>query len=220
MSKTKILYKEEQKYFFDKCQGCHSLKYIRYIDLANGIGLKKTTEQSLNSIIKDTLMHSNENINENNTIESAINKENGIKWFGKVIPDLSLISRYRGEDWLYTYMQSFYKDDSRPWGVNNLLFPDVGMPHILLNLQGIQILKEDAKNNTINDLLELIENGALSKEEYNNLIKDLVTFLSYVGEPIQTERKNIGYLVLIFSCILTILVYLLKREYWKDIKNK
>jgi len=208
------------KVFFDKCQGCHGLKYIRYIDLANGIGLKETKDKSLIQIIKETLIHSNDSINENNIIESSINKENGMKWFGKVIPDLSLISRYRGDDWIYTYMQSFYKDTSRPWGVNNLIFPDVGMPHILLNLQGLQVLKQDnIKNNVPNELLELIEKGDLSQEEYNNLIKDLVTFLSYVGEPIQSERKTIGYWVLGFLSILTILVFLLKREYWRDINK-
>lgn len=207
------------KIFFDYCQGCHSLKYTRYSDLAKGIGLIETKEKSLDIVIKETLMHSSNKISENSSILSSISKENGVKWFGKVPPDLSLIARYRGIDWLYTYMRSFYKDMSRPWGVNNLVFPDVGMPHILLNLQGLQSLKEgNHHDQAVDKMLDLIENGELSKNEYNNLVKDLVTFLSYVGEPIQLERSNLGYKVLIYLVFLMLCLFVLKREYWKDVK--
>ncbi len=205
--------------FFSYCQGCHSIKYMRYSDLATGIGLKSIRNKSIEMVIKETLMHSVDDINENSVILSSMDKESGVKWFGKVPPDLSLISRYRGVDWLYTYMRSFYKDDSRPWGVNNLLFPDVGMPHILLKYQGVQILKDNIGNfNTTDDLLELVENGEFSINEYNKLVKDLVTFLSYVGEPIQTERKDLVDNVLIFLLVFCICMFLLKKEYWKDIK--
>lgn len=207
------------KIFFNYCQGCHGLKYMRYITLADEIGLTKTNDKSIEIVIQETLMHATKNINENNLVTGSISKDNGIKWFGKTPPDLSLISRYRGNDWLYTYFQTFYKDTSRPFGVNNLLFPDVGMPHILIKLQGVQILKEHVSHtNNPDNMLDLIENGDLSKNEYNNLIKDLVTFLSYVGEPVQVERKNLGYYVLGFLVLLIIVTFLLKREYWKDIK--
>lgn len=210
--------KKGAKIYLDQCQGCHSLKYMRYIDLAKGINLTSTKEDTIITLIQKTLMHSNTQINENNYIYSSISKENGIRWFGKTPPDLSLISRYRGNDWIYTYMKSFYKDSSRPLGVNNLVYPDVGMPHVLLKFQGIQILKENHNSSKADDLLELIENGELSKEEYNKMLKDLTTFLAYVGEPIQTERKNIGYFVISFFVILTILMYLLKKSYWENIK--
>lgn len=207
------------KIFFNYCQGCHGLKYMRYTNLAEGIGLTKTNDKSLEIVIQETLMHSTKNINENNPITGSISKENGIKWFGKIPPDLSLISRYRGNDWLYTYFQTFYKDPSRPWGVNNLLFPDVGMPHVFIKLQGVQILKEHVNHtNNPDNMLELIENGDLSKNEYNNLIKDLVTFLSYVGEPVQVERKSLSLYVLGFLALLILATFLLKKEYWKDIK--
>lgn len=206
------------KVFFDYCQGCHSLKHIRYLDLAKGIGLTETKEKSLDVVIRETLMHFSNKLTENNTVASSLSKENGVKWFGKVPPDLSLISRYRSADWLYTYMKSFYKDTSRPFGVNNLVFSDVGMPHVLLRLQGIQILKEVHMNNSLDDMLELIENGELSKNEYNNLVKDLVVFLSYVGEPIQVERMDLGVKVLIYLAVLVLLLYFLKKEYWKDVK--
>jgi len=207
------------KIFFNYCQGCHSLKYMRYNDLADGIGLTETKDKSMTTVIREILMHSTNNINETSTVSGSISKEYGVKWFGKVPPDLSLTSRYRGTDWIYTYMKSFYRDTSRPWGVNNLLFPDVGMPHILIKLQGLQILKENMTDVTNpEDMLDIIENGDLSKNDYNKLIKDLTTFLSYVGEPIQVERINLGYKVLIFLIILTICLFYLKKEYWKDIK--
>ncbi|HIH2762538.1 MAG TPA: cytochrome c1 [Candidatus Azoamicus sp. MARI] len=205
------------KVFFDYCQGCHSLKYIRYSDLVKGLSLSETKEKSLDVVIKETLMHSSNKISENSPVLSSISN-NAAKWFGKMPPDLSLIARYRGVDWLYTYMRSFYKDPSRPWGVNNLVFPDVGMPHVLLNLQGLQVLKEGHHAQNIDKMLDLIENGELSKNEYNALVKDLVTFLSYVGEPIQVERSNLGYKVLIYLLVLIIVLFFLKKEYWKDVK--
>lgn len=206
------------KIFFDYCQGCHSLKYMRYLDLAKGIGLTETKEKSFDVIIREALMHSSNKISENSIILSSMSKENGAKWFGKMPPDLSLIARYRGNDWIYTYMRAFYKDPSRPWGVNNLVFPDVGMPHILLSLQGLQALKEGHHDNSIDKMLDLIENGELSKNEYNNLVTDLVAFLSYVGEPIQVERFNLGIKVLIYLIVLIGISFFLKREFWKDIK--
>lgn len=207
------------KIYFEQCQGCHSIKYMRYSSLAEGIGFIPDKNNSIEKMIKELFMHSVNGINENGPILSSISKENGVKWFGKNPPDLSLISRYRGIDWLYTYMKSFYKDQTRPWGVNNLLFPDVGMPHILVKYQGVQILKDHSgKIKDIDEILELAENGELSKNEYNVMIKDLVTFLSYVGEPIQTERYDLGIKVLIFLIILSVLLFFLKKEYWKDIK--
>ncbi|HFL8824212.1 MAG TPA: cytochrome c1 [Candidatus Azoamicus sp. OHIO1] len=212
--------KRGAKIFFDQCQGCHSLKYMRYIDLAKGINITETKDKSLIKIIQETLMHSNDQINENSQILGSIYKENGIKWFGKNPPDLSLIARYRGSNWIYSYMKSFYKDPSRPLGVNNLVYPDVGMPHVLLKLQGTQVLKNIHTKTTSNleELLELTENGELSKEAYDKLVKDLVNFLTYVSEPIKVERTKLGYYVIIFLVILTILMYFLKREYWKEIK--
>lgn len=206
------------KIFFDQCQGCHGLKYMRYSDLAIGLKLNEQKDKSLEQLIKEKFMHSVDAINENSPILSPMYKETAVKWFGKIPPDLSLVTRYRGTDWLFTYMKSFYKDPTRPFGVNNLLFPDVGMPHILLKFQGVQILKKDNHGNKLEDMLELIENGELSEDEYNNMITDLVSFLSYVGEPIQVERKNTGTLVIIFLIILTILLYMLKKEFWSDIK--
>lgn len=205
--------------FFDKCQGCHGIRYMRYIDLALGLKINENKDKNLGQEIRKKLMHSVQGINENNPIISYINKEDAIKWFGKVPPDLSLVSRYRGIDWLYTYMKSFYKDQTKPMGINNLLFPDVGMPHVLNSLQGIQIYKNNTNihENTIENMLELIEDGELSKKEYDALVTDLVAFLSYIGEPVHADRNKIGTNVMIFMFILVMVLYNLKTEYWKDI---
>lgn len=206
------------KVFFDKCIGCHSLKYIRYIDLAKGIGFNEKNGKSIDDLIKENLI-SDKNININDPVIGYMYKNDAIKWFGKNPPDLSLVSRYRTDNWIYTYMKSFYEDEKQTFGVNNLIFPDVGMPHVLLNLQGKQIIKKNKDETNLKDILEIIEKGDLSKNEYDKLIKDLVCFLSYVAEPSKLEREKLGYFVLAFLFVITFLLYMLKREYWKDIKK-
>lgn len=211
--------KRGARIFFDYCQGCHGLKYMRYNNLADGIQLINKSDKKNSMLITEYFMHSTNIISENSPILTSLSIENGVKWFGKNPPDLSLLSRYRGNNWIYSYMKGFYKDESRPWGVNNLIFPDVGMPHILLKLQGLQILKDNFEKHTdIEKMLELIENGDISKEKYDFLIKDLVTFLSYVGEPIQIERKNLGFWVVLYCIFLSIILYFTKKAFWKDIK--
>ncbi len=208
--------KRGSKVFFEYCQGCHSLKYMRYSDLSDGID-----RLSNNYFKKDYtafFLHDTDAVNANSPILSSMNNVNGSKWFGKTPPDLSLVARYRGADWLYTYMKSFYKDDARPWGVNNLVFPDVGMPHVLARFQGIQVLKEQVNHtNDPSKSLELLEYGSLSKSRYDLLVKDLVTFLSYVSEPSKVDRMNLGYFVLIYLGLLAVCLFFLKQSYWEEI---
>jgi ubiquinol-cytochrome c reductase cytochrome c1 subunit len=149
------------------------------------------------------------------TILTALSKDDGEKWFGKSPPDLSLVARCRGVDWLYTYLRTFYKDDSKLWGVNNITFPDVAMPHVLLNYQGLKSLSKDDANH-IN--LKLIQQGSLNEKEFDLMILDLVNFLSYVGEPHQQERRRLGVFVILFLSVFLVITYLMKREYWKDVK--
>lgn len=211
--------KRGARVYFDYCQGCHSLKYMRYTDLANGIRITSKDDKSISELIREYFLHSTNAFNEYSPILSSITKENGVKWFGKVPPDLSLVARYRSPSWIYTYMQAFYKDDSRPWGVNNVVFPDVGMPHALLKLQGVQILRENINDvEDATDALRLIENGDFSSEQYYFLVRDLVTFLSYIAEPTQVERQNLGFFVILYFIGLSIILYLLKKVYWVNIK--
>ncbi|MCV6606101.1 MAG: ubiquinol-cytochrome c reductase, partial [Porticoccaceae bacterium] len=155
-------------------------------------------------------------------------------WFGATPPDLTLVARARNPEWLYTYLRHFYKDDSRPLGVNNKVFKDVGMPHVLLELQGLQecapgpSLDEHGNPKTdplTGDLVlddpcgdyKIVEQGTMSSAEYDQAMYDLVNFLEYVAEPIAEERQNIGVYVLLFLSLLFIWVWLLNKEYWKDI---
>jgi ubiquinol-cytochrome c reductase cytochrome c1 subunit len=201
------------KIYMTTCATCHSLKYVRYKEMAKQIEMVDSSGDILVDVVKDGLMYSGAKITDN--IISSLSTDDGEKWFGKSPPDLSLVARCRGVDWLFSYLRTFYKDDSKLWGVNNVVFPDVAMPHVLLNYQGLKGLSGDDSHH-IN--LKLIEQGSLNEKQYDLMVLDLVNFLSYVGEPHQLERKRIGRYVLVFLFILLVLVYLMKREYWKDIK--
>jgi ubiquinol-cytochrome c reductase cytochrome c1 subunit len=202
------------KYFVNYCLSCHSAKYQRYNRMAKDIGL---TEDE----VKENLMFATDKIGDGMTI--AMPTEKSGKWFGNPPPDLSVITRSRGVDWIYTYLLSFYLDDSRPFGVNNIVFPDVGMPHVLWELQGMQKAvyrteKDSAGNDAeVFDHFEQVTPGALSSEEYEEVARDLTAFLSYVGEPVQLERKRLGVYVLLFIAVFFVFAYLLKKEYWKDV---
>jgi ubiquinol-cytochrome c reductase cytochrome c1 subunit len=204
------------KIYMTTCATCHSIKYVRYKELAKQIEIVDGSGDILVDVVQNGLMYSGGKITDN--IVSALSEKDGQKWFGKSPPDLSLVARSRGVDWIYTYLRSFYKDDNKIWGVNNIVFPDVAMPHVLLNYQGLKGLSESNAhdNNFVN--LKLIKQGSLNETEYDLMVLDLVNFLSYVGEPHQVARKRLGVWVLIFLSILLVFTYLLKREYWKDIK--
>jgi ubiquinol-cytochrome c reductase cytochrome c1 subunit len=202
------------KYFVNYCLSCHSAKYQRYNRMARDLGL---TDQE----VKNNLMFATDKIGDGMTI--AMPEDKAQKWFGNPPPDLSVITRARGVDYIYTYLRSFYVDESRPFGVNNIVFPDVGMPHVLWELQGLQkavhrIEKDSAGNDTeVFDHFEEVTVGAMGPREYDAMARDLTAFLSYVGEPIQMERQRLGVWVLLFIAVFFVLAYLLKKEYWKDV---
>jgi ubiquinol-cytochrome c reductase cytochrome b subunit len=155
-------------------------------------------------------------------MDNAMDKANAKVWFGATPPDLTLVSRARQPEWLYTYLRTFYKDDSRPYGVNNRVFPEVGMPHVLMELQG---MPECAPGATSGDAsmdqpcasLEIAAAGAMTGEEYDAAIYDLVNFLAYTAEPMKLERQRIGIRVMLFLVIFFVFAWLLSREYWKDV---
>jgi ubiquinol-cytochrome c reductase cytochrome c1 subunit len=187
--------------FVNYCLGCHSAQYMRYNRLTE-IGL---TEQQ----IKDNLLFTGEKVGDMMKVPMGAQAK---QWFGVPPPDLSVISRSRGADWLYTYLRTFYRDANTPTGWNNAVFENVGMPHALWSLQGER--GYDAHKNQWTE----ISKGTLSPVEYDMAVRDLVNFLVYVGEPTATKRKAIGIVVLLVLGILFILTYLLKKEYWKDVK--
>lgn len=201
------------KIYMTTCATCHSLKYVRYKEMAQQIEMVDSSGDILVDVVKDGLMYSGGKITD--TILSALSKDDGDKWFGKSPPDLSLVARCRGVDWLYTYLRTFYKDDEKLWGVNNITFPDVAMPHVLLNYQGLKSLSQEQSHH-VN--LKLIKQGSLNEKEFDLMVLDLVNFLSYVGEPHQVERRRLGVFVIFFLSVFLVIVYLMKREYWKDVK--
>lgn len=235
--------------YMNYCLACHSMKYMRYEKLVDGPGIPA-------DIVKKNLMFTGTKISDHitNNMPAADAKE----WFGIVPPDLTLVARVRGTDWLYTYLKSFYADENRPFGVNNSLFKDVAMPHILEPLQGkqvkthtareleskiekaglaISLAKRDNKPSEVtaqqailNEATESLKQlkyqkayfeiatpGSLSVEEYDVLVRDLVNFLDYAGEPVKLEREALGLKVLLFLLAFFVLTYFLKKEYWRDV---
>ncbi|MGA1561958.1 MAG: cytochrome c1 [Gammaproteobacteria bacterium] len=200
--------------FVNYCMSCHAISYMRYQRLADDLGFSEKD-------MRKNLMFPADKIHEPMTV--AMPEDQSAQWFGRTPPDLSTVSRSRGNDWLYTYLKSFYLDDTRPWGVNNAVFKDVGMPHVLWELQGWQkpvVHKVNLAYGSSKEVteLELIEGtGSMTPAEYDQAIGDLVNFLAYVGEPAKRTRLIMGWFVLGFLFILLVFAYRLKKEYWKDV---
>ncbi|MDD1605107.1 MAG: cytochrome c1 [Methylococcaceae bacterium] len=196
------------KHFVTYCLGCHSIKQVRYLRIA------LDTHADEKEVLKDIAPLGASIYDQ---LHSAMNKHDAEKWFGTQPPDLSLVARSRGADWLYTYLKSYYSDTSRPFGVNNLVFEDTAMPNPLWQLQGEQheVIRKTIYGDRIDLVLE--KEGTLSEKEFDQMVNDLVTFLVYVGEPVQMERQSMGKYVLFFLFMFFALAYLLKKEYWKDI---
>jgi ubiquinol-cytochrome c reductase cytochrome c1 subunit len=173
------------------------------------------------SQIKDNLLFATEKPGE--TMQVAMRKLDAKAWFGAPPPDLSVITRSRGADWVYTYLRSFYRDDSRATGWNNTVFDKVGMPHVMQELQGHRVpvyrteKAEDGKEHHVIDHFELAKPGKLTQAEYDALVGDLTNYLSWVGEPAQGDRMRIGLAVLMFLSIFYVIAFYLKKEFWKDV---
>jgi ubiquinol-cytochrome c reductase cytochrome c1 subunit len=199
------------KYFVNYCMGCHSLKYMRYNRMGEDLGLDEIQVRK-SFIFGDA--------KPGDLMEGSMRPEDAEKWFGTAVPDLTLVTRWRSADWLYSYLKSFYVDESRPYGVNNALFPDVGMPHVLAGLQGLQkavYAPAEGDGHGALEGFELVQPGTISTEEYDGLVRDLTNFLTYAGEPMKLERQRLGIYVLLFLGVLFILTYALKKEFWKDV---
>ncbi len=199
------------KYFVNYCLGCHSAEYVRYNRLAEDLSINEDQ-------LVSNLMFAAEKPHE--TMQIAMPPDDAQRWFGQTPPDLSLIARSKGTDYLYGFLRSFYLDDSKPTGVNNLVLANASMPHVLWELQGWQQRIEatdEEGHKTVR--LEQVSAGSLSADEYDQVVRDLVNFLDYIGEPMQLERQQLGIWVLLFLLVFGILSYLLKNEIWKDIKK-
>lgn len=195
------------KTFVNYCLNCHSASYMRYNRLKD-IGLNDDQ-------IKENLLFAGEKVGE--TMDVAMKKNDAKVWFGATPPDLTVIARSRGADWLYTYLRGFYRDDTRPTGWNNTVFDKVGMPHVLYGLQGEQVLHVEKHGEHETRKLVLAKSGVMTAPEYDAMVADLVNYLVYMGEPAQQTRMRLGVIVMLFLGIFFIVAYYLKKEYWKDI---
>jgi ubiquinol-cytochrome c reductase cytochrome c1 subunit len=158
-------------------------------------------------------------------MQTALRPADVARWFGTAPPDLTLIARSRGTDYIYTFLKSFYLDPKRPTGVNNRVLPNTAMPHVLWQLQGYQGAVYDGQSDPEHDAVhkqfkgfELVEPGSLEPEAYDQFVRDTVNFLDYIAEPMQIQRRHLGFSVLGFLSFFFLLAYFLKKEYWKDVK--
>ena len=199
--------------FMNYCAGCHSTQYQRYNRVAADIGIP-------DDLMKENLVFTGAKIGD--LMKSAMSEKDAARWFGAPPPDLTLVARVRGADWIYTYLRSFYVDETRPFVVNNAVFPSVGMPHVLEPLQGTP--RAEFKTHTLDgvEMQQVVSiksdgNGEMNNEEYDQTVLDLVNFLVYSAEPVQQERERMGFWVLGFIAIFFIFTVLLKKEFWRDV---
>lgn len=202
--------------FVNYCMGCHSARYVRYSRLAADLGLTEAQ-------VIENLMFTGDAIHD--TMQTVLPQDAAARWFGTVPPDLSLIARSRGTDYVYSFLKSFYLDPKRPTGVNNLVLPGTSMPHVLWELQGYQQAVYGGESDPARDAVhkkfkgfELARPGLLSPAEYDRFVLDIVNFLDYISEPMQLQRRNLGFHVLGFLLVFFLFAFLLKKEYWKDVK--
>ncbi len=194
--------------FINYCSGCHSLGLQRYSRMAEDLDL--TEEQ-----VMKNLAFTDAKFGE--PMKAALTVKEGEKWFGKAPPDLSLVARSKlgGPDWTYTFLKSFYADESRPSGWNNTVLAGASMPNVLWELQGTQrpILGHDGHV----ERLELASPGTQTPEEFDATVRDIANFLAYVGEPSAIKRQSLGVWVILFLTVFTLMAWLLKKEFWKDV---
>lgn len=193
--------------YMNYCAGCHAMRLMRYGRIAQDLNIPE-------DLMRANLMFTSEKPGD--PILTAIPEEQAAVWFGQAPPDLTVETRMRGPEWVYNYLMTFYVDPARPLGTNNLVLAGASMPHVLWELQGWQALKggEDAHGKVS---FEQLSEGKLSPEEFKRFVGDTVNFMAYAAEPGRADRISVGIKVLLFLLVLSVLLYLLKREYWKDV---
>ena len=197
--------------FVNYCSGCHSLKYLRYARVAEDLGLSEED-------VMANLNFTGGKIGDH--MVSSMTDAMGQAAFGKVPPDLSVIARVRGSDWIYTYLKSFYLDETRPLGWNNTLFANASMPNPLWELQGLQqpvFGKKTATGETPVEGFTISQPGSQDAQQFDRTVRDITAFLEYAGEPAALKRQNVGVWAILFLVFFSFMAWLLKNEYWKDV---
>ncbi|MFV1998276.1 MAG: cytochrome c1 [Acidiferrobacterales bacterium] len=203
------------KIFVNYCLSCHSASYMRYNRMAADIGLTdKQVKENMGFITDNT-----GKFKAGGLMKTTINAEEALAAFNTVPPDLSVTSRSRGADWIYTYLRGFYRDDKAPSGWNNTVFRSVSMPHVLWTWQGVRIPEFKTREDGTKSLVgfKTIKAGSMNEKEYDEAARDLTAFMVYLGEPAQLVRYRLGVYVLIFLAFFGVFAYLLKKNYWKDV---
>jgi ubiquinol-cytochrome c reductase cytochrome c1 subunit len=216
--------------FVNYCLSCHSASYMRYNRMAADLGIPDADVVKYMEFIPDA----KGDIKPGALMKANMTPDVAKAAFNTVPPDLSVEARARGPKWIYTYMRSFYPDPKRPSGWNNTVFPNVSMPHVLQDLQGVQrpvyrtvklesVVEQDGKkvkkefDEQVFDHFDIDKAGSMTTEQYNSAMRDLTNFMVYMGEPAKLVRYHIGISVLVFLAIFFVIAYLLKKEYWKDV---
>ncbi len=199
--------------FLNYCNGCHSLQYMRYSRIGQDLQIPP-------ELLQKYLVPTSKKATD--YIGTPMPGEDAVRWFGKQPPDLSLMARERGTDYIYRFLTTFYVDPSRSTGANNLQLPATAMPDVLSELEGLKraVFRTETKDGTqeqVFDHFEMVAEGSLTREQYDGFVRDIVNFLDYVGEPAQAHRRALGVWVVLFLLVFTWLAWLLKKEYWKDV---
>lgn len=198
--------------YMNYCSGCHSLKYLRYSRMAEDLGLSEDEVMS-------NLNFSGAKFGEQ--VQVSMDATTGAAAFGKAPPDLSIIARVRGPNWIYSYLKSFYLDETRPLGWNNTVFPNASMPNPLWQLQGLQHAERGALDKATGEApvtgLKLASAGSQDAEAFDRTVRDITAFLEYAGEPAALKREKLGVWVVLFLALFTFAAWLLKQEYWRDV---
>jgi ubiquinol-cytochrome c reductase cytochrome c1 subunit len=201
--------------FMNYCSGCHSAQYVRYSTIGKHLGL--SDEQ-----LTDNLMFNAEKTYE--TIKTSMSAEDARRWYGVAPPDMSLIARSRGVDYLYSFLKGFYISPDSPTGVNNVVLAGTAMPHVLAELQGFQTANFSSHENADGSVttsfegFELLSAGTMDAEQYDDFVRDTVNFLAYISEPIRSDRRTLGVWVLMYLVFFFVIALMLKKQIWKDVK--
>jgi ubiquinol-cytochrome c reductase cytochrome c1 subunit len=196
--------------FMNYCSGCHSARYVRFNSVAKGLGLSEDQ-------VIDNLMFNAEKTFE--TILASMPAADAARWFGQPPPDLSLMARARGTDYIYNFLKGFYLDPDSPTGVDNVVLAGTSMPHVLWELQGFQkaVFAEVPKQGQVFEHFEPFSTGSLTAEEYDSFVRDTVNFMEYIAEPVRSTRRKLGVWVLMFLTVFLVIASMLKKQIWKDV---
>jgi len=196
--------------FANYCMACHQAELMRYSRVAQDLGLSSEDVEEFLIFTPGTQVV--------DVMRNAMDSEDSLDWFGAPAPDLTMTARRHGPDWVYTFLNGFYKDENQQFGVNNLVISGVSMPHVLQELQGLpEAIREDVDGQQRIVGLELNEAGMMSPAEYRRFTRDITNFMDYIAEPVKAERQRLGVYVIGFLLILLVLTYLLKKEFWRDV---